>query len=195
MLSLIWNLQCMGGAFDPDTIDNWQIYNDAELVLSGLESTLGTNFSGAIVQKNLGDLEIKFNHDTKTAGLIRTVIVTDEYGKTLVSHKFTSDSLKMIIRRAEFGELTSRLLVLEYNERGNGRGAQWILGHIKLKQDSGFPYFDGPIFKFLFLRPIWPHMARVFLRRVTVCQVDHLELLAKDKSCACFNTTSTNFHP
>jgi hypothetical protein len=144
IMLLFWALRSSGGTFAPDTIDNWQIYNGKELILAGHESPLGTNFHNTIKKDEVGDLEIKFNHCSPHQNLTRTVRITDETGRMVVSKKFSSDTVKMIIHRLELSELTSKFLIIEYMERGNGEGLRRNLGHL-IVQDS--PEFNLGVFE------------------------------------------------
>src|SRR5882762_11425244 len=99
IMLLFWALRSSGGTFCPDTIDNWQIYNSRVLIFAGHESPLGTNFHSTIKRDEVGDLEIRFNHCSPHQNLTRTVRITDETGRTLVSKKLSSDTAKMIIHR------------------------------------------------------------------------------------------------
>ena len=83
--------QCYGGTFDLDSIDNWQIYNGTELVLSGHDSPLGTVFSGTIKKAELKDLAIQFNHDVQYPEPFEVVVdFIDEGGNIILSGNFKS---------------------------------------------------------------------------------------------------------
>jgi hypothetical protein len=127
---LIWTIgQCDGGTFDPDTIDNWQIYNGTELVLGGHDSAHGTMFQGIIKESDLKQLTIQFNHCVRyTEGFEVIVEIDDDRGKNILTKKFTAGE-KMTIDKKELAQLATKFITIRYREKRKD-GTDRILGRI-----------------------------------------------------------------
>lgn len=127
---LIWTSgQCYAGAFDPDTIDHWQVYNGTALVFGGHDSPFGTEFQGRIKRTGLKDLIIHFNHCTPHHDIDVTIEIADENGKNILTKTFENNSGKMTINRKELGQLTAKSIAIRYREKN---GTDRILGRIHL---------------------------------------------------------------
>ncbi|MEO7989978.1 MAG: hypothetical protein ABI663_10580 [Chryseolinea sp.] len=124
--------RCNAGAFDIDTIDNWQIYNGAELILAGHDSPLGTVFHGTIKKTELRGLVIQFNHDVNYIDDLEvTVDIMDEQGKNILTKKFrTNSGTRLTIEKKELGLLATTLITIRYQEKRKN-GTDKILGEIR----------------------------------------------------------------
>jgi hypothetical protein len=122
--------QCYAGAFDVDTIDNWQIYNGTELVFGGHAWPEEIEFQGTIKTTTFKDLVIQFNHCSRYTNLDVDIEVTDDKGKTILMKKFRIDSgSSMTIDKKELGPLTMKSIIIRYRERRNN-GTDKILGRV-----------------------------------------------------------------
>lgn len=122
--------QCYAGTFDPDTIDNWQIYNGTEFVFGGHDWPVEIEFQGTIKATNFKELVIQFNHCGRYSDLDVDIEVADDKGKTILTKKFRIDSgTSMTIDKKELGPLTMKSIIIRYRERRNN-GTDKILGRI-----------------------------------------------------------------
>jgi hypothetical protein len=121
--------QCYAGTFDLDTIDNWQIYNGAELVLGGHDSPLGTEFHRAIKTTDLRELIIQFNDCVRYIDDFDvTIEIADEKGEIILTKKFKVGT-RMTINKKELGLLTTKSMTIRYREKRKS-GTDKILGRI-----------------------------------------------------------------
>ena len=123
--------QCYAGTFDLDTIDNWQIYNGAELVLGGHDSPLETEFQGTIKTTDLKELVVQFNHCVRYVDDFDvTLEVTDDKGKNILTKRYKINSgTRITIDKMELGQLTMKSITIRYREKRKN-GTDKILGRI-----------------------------------------------------------------
>jgi hypothetical protein len=122
--------QCYAGTFDMDTIDNWQIYNGADLVLGGHDSQLGTVFQGIIKRAELKDLAIQYNHDVIEDSFV-VVDIMDDQGNILLAANFKARlGIRFAFRKKELERLTNNSITIRYREKREN-GTDKILGRIR----------------------------------------------------------------
>ncbi len=123
--------QSYAATFDVDTIDNWQIYNNGELVLAGHYPSYVAGFKGTIKKANLKKLEIQFNHCVHYDDLDVTIEILDDKEKILLRKTFKINSgTRMTIEKEEMGNFTSKSISIRYVENRKG-GTDQILGFIR----------------------------------------------------------------
>lgn len=111
--------QCFSSTFQLDTVDNWQIYSNKHLILSGHTSPTITNFKGTIKQKKFKDLQIQYNHCIKYNEYIYvTIDITDEQDNSIMLSIFkTRQGQRIIIDKKDLRTLpTNRPLKIKYSE-------------------------------------------------------------------------------
>jgi hypothetical protein len=123
--------QCYAGAFDYDTIDNWQIYHGTELILAGHGSPSGSTFQGKIKKRELKDIAIQFNHCVNNLEAFDvTVDIIDKEWKVVLTGKFKSrPGIRFGFRKKELEKLTSESITIRYREERKN-GIEKVLGEI-----------------------------------------------------------------
>ena len=124
--------QCFGSTFQTDTIDNWQIYNGKDLLLSG---HAGGEFRVTIKKKKIKDIEIQFNHCTKhNEDYYASIEMKDEHGDASIMSVYSlKPGQRITLSKSDLLMWTGKVVKIIYSEETTPTPIKMTLGYIKIE--------------------------------------------------------------
>ena len=124
--------ECFGSTFQSDTVDNWQIYNGKDLLLSG---HAGGKFEVTIKKNKLKDLEVQFNHCIKrTEDYYASIEITDEQDNSIIISAYSlKPGDRITIQKFEILLWKKKVFRIKYTEHSDLNPIEVTLGQITIE--------------------------------------------------------------